>query len=105
MVKGERRQRVSAAGEDDEPDAVACALVDEGLDDRLDGLQAVDPLAVALVVLREHRAGEVDREHQVRALLLYLALVLDDLGAGEGEDEQHEAGQCEGGGPAGRGNE
>ena len=44
VVEGQRRERVGAAGKDDEADAVVGALVDEGLDDGLDGLQAVDAL-------------------------------------------------------------
>jgi hypothetical protein len=87
VVEGERGEGVGAAGEDDHADAVARALRDEGLDDGFDGLQAVDALAVALVILGQHRAGEVDREHQVIALLFHLAPVLDDLRAGEGQRE------------------
>ena len=54
VVEGQRGERVGAAREDDHADAVTGALTDEGLDDGLDGLQAVDAFAAALVVLGEH---------------------------------------------------
>jgi hypothetical protein len=83
----------------------ADALVDEGLDDGLDRLEAVDGLAVFLVVLGEHGAGEVDGEDDVVALGADLAFVFDALGTGEGDDEQREAEEGEADGPARRGGE
>ena len=100
VVEGERGEGVGPAGEHDYADAIAGALADKSLDDGLDGLEAVDALTVTLVVLGEHRAGKVDGEHQVVALLLHLALVLDDLRPGEADDEQDDPEHGEGGGPA-----
>ena len=100
MVKGERGQRVGSSGENLEADAVARPLGNKGLDDRFDGLQAVDAFTVALIVLGKHRTGKIDREHQVVALLFDFAFVFDDLRSCEGDDEQNQAGHGERGGPA-----
>ena len=85
VVESERGEGVGAAGEDDDTDAVGGAVVDEGLDDGRDGLEAVDALAAALEILCEHRAGEVDREDDIVALGADLAAVFDALGTGEGD--------------------
>ena len=101
VVGGERSHRVGAAGEEDDADAVGGALFDERLDDGLDGLEAIDAVAPALVILGEHRGGKVDREDEVVALGADLAFVFDALRAGEGGDEQHEPGDREAGRPTG----
>jgi hypothetical protein len=50
---------------------------------------------VLLVVLAQHRAREVDRQHDVVALRADFALVLDPLGAGERADDKGEPGERE----------
>ena len=100
VIEGQGRERVSAAGKNHHADAVVAPLGNEGLNDRLDRLQPVDSLAIALVIFRLHRAGKIDREHEIVALLLDLAFVLDDLRPRERNDQEHEAGHGHHGGPA-----
>ena len=84
VVGRQRRERVGLRREEDDADPVRRPALDEGLDDGLDRLEAVDALAVLLVVLAQHRARQVDREDDVVALGADLALVLDLLRARRG---------------------
>jgi hypothetical protein len=95
VVGRQRGERVGPRGEEDDADPVGGTALDEGLDDRLDGLEPVDPLPVLLVVLAQHRAREVDREDDVVALRADFALVLDPLGPGEGADDKDEPGDVQ----------
>ena len=52
MIKGQWGQRVSSPRENHEADAIARALRNKCLNHRLDRLQAIQPIAIALVILR-----------------------------------------------------
>ena len=101
MVGGQRGERVGLPGKEDDPDPVRGTALDEGLDDRLDGLEAIYPLPVLLVILAQHRSRQVDCQDDVVALGADLPLVVDLLRPGQGADEQGQSKDGESSRPVG----
>lgn len=86
-VVGERRRHIGPIGEDHEPDPVAPARGDEGRGYPLHGGKPGRGDTVYGEVLDRHRAGKIDRQHDVPARCTPVWLGRQPDGAGEGKHE------------------
>ena len=92
VIERERADQVGRAGERDDADAVVGPVFDELRDDGLHDVNAVGRLAVELEVERLHRAGHVQREHDVDAAGLHFGAAVAELRPRQADHHQR-AGQ------------
>ena len=74
VVERQRADEIRRTGKRDHADAVVGPVLDELRDDGLHDIDAVDRLAVDLEIQRLHRAGHIQRQHDVNAAGLHFAL-------------------------------
>ena len=86
IIRAERTLEKGGAGKDDEADAFAGELLEEGADEQLGAFEAR-----RLDVGREHRAREVNRDHDLAGLVEDGLLDATPLRPGEGDDGQGQA--------------
>jgi len=95
VIKRQRGHRISAPGKQHDTDAVSRTFFDEGPDDGLDRLQAVDALAIPLVILGKHRGGEINRQHDIVTLRVNFAFVFDALRPCEPDNHKNQTDESE----------
>ena len=93
VIERQRADEVGRAGKRDDANAVVGPGFDELRDDGFHDINAVDRLAVDFEVQRLHRAGHIQREHDVNAAGLHCRVAVAELRPRQADDQQRQHGQ------------